>query len=205
MFIEKAAATGPSSWGELGGMGEGWGAGQVIFNGCKGEKEALGSLPQLYEWNWAHVDTPYLMSEHITFNDPSSPFGWHSLPYYVDPVSVGFKPEHCQKFRNTMTTWGNNVFVHENWEEHNSWLSNYRPDASVDLAKKYVNASVTQRFYTSFQQHNFSRGGKESGAVIANVQDGSGYNNVSSHHRQLSTVLIGYFHSLRLTRCSTPD
>jgi len=30
----------------------------------------------------------------------------------------------------------------------------------------------------NFQQHNFGRGGKENDAVIANAQDGSGFNNV---------------------------
>ncbi|GBE85615.1 Extracellular metalloproteinase MEP [Sparassis crispa] len=150
------------------------------------------------------------------FDSLASPVGWHSLPYYVDPVSVGFKPEDRRKFRNTTTTWGNNVFAHENWEGRNSWLTNYRPDAGVDLvfnhtyapkktdstdsldeARKYINASVTQLFYTSnlvhdlyyrygfdevsgnFQQHNFGRGGEESDAVIANAQDGSGYNNAN--------------------------
>jgi len=30
----------------------------------------------------------------------------------------------------------------------------------------------------NFQQYNFGKGGKEGDAVIANAQDGSGYNNV---------------------------
>ena len=88
---------------------------------------------------------------------------------------------------------------------------------SLDEAKKYINATVTQLFYTSnlvhdlyyryvlslatcpfmrpkgfvfasygfdevsgnFQQHNFDRGGEEGDAVIANAQDGSGYNNAN--------------------------
>ena len=31
----------------------------------------------------------------------------------------------------------------------------------------------------NFQQHNFGRGGAENDAVIANAQDGSGYNNAN--------------------------
>jgi extracellular elastinolytic metalloproteinase len=31
----------------------------------------------------------------------------------------------------------------------------------------------------NFQQHNFGRGGKEGDAVLANAQDGSGYNNAN--------------------------
>ncbi|TFY78186.1 hypothetical protein EWM64_g5823 [Hericium alpestre] len=64
-------------------------------------------------------------------------------------------------------------------------------------AQGYINNTVTQLFYTTnlvhdlyyrygfdevsgnFQQHNFGRGGAEGDAVIANAQDGSGYNNAN--------------------------
>jgi extracellular elastinolytic metalloproteinase len=65
------------------------------------------------------------------------------------------------------------VFAHENWEGQNSWLHNYRPDGgeqlifnytydpkardksdSLDEAKKYINATVTQLFYTSNLMHD---------------------------------------------------
>ncbi|KAG8846517.1 Fungalysin/Thermolysin Extracellular metalloproteinase 5 [Serendipita sp. 411] len=60
--------------------------------------------------------------------------------------------------------------------------------------KSYINLTITQLFYTvnkihdiyyrygfdevsgNFQQYNFDKGGKENDAVIANAQDGSGYN-----------------------------
>ncbi|KAK0473138.1 peptidase M36 [Armillaria luteobubalina] len=66
-----------------------------------------------------------------------------------------------------------------------------------DEAYSYINATVTQLFYTTniihdfyyrygfdevsgnFQQHNFGRGGEENDTVIANSQDGSGYNNAN--------------------------
>jgi len=65
------------------------------------------------------------------------------------------------------------------------------------VAKGYINATITQLFYTSnmvhdlyyrygfdevsgnFQQHNFGRGGRDGDAVIANAQDGSGFNNAN--------------------------
>jgi len=71
-----------------------------------------------------------------------------------------------------------------------------RPDC-LDEAQKYINATVAQVFYTTnlvhdlyyrygfdevagnFQQYNFGRGGAEGDAVIANAQDGSGYNNAN--------------------------
>ncbi|TFY79758.1 hypothetical protein EWM64_g4254 [Hericium alpestre] len=76
----------------------------------------------------------------------------------------------------------------------------YNPQLSNDSraeAQKYINNTVTQLFYTTnlvhdlyyrygfdevsgnFQQHNFGRGGAEGDAVIANAQDGSGYNNAN--------------------------
>jgi extracellular elastinolytic metalloproteinase len=78
----------------------------------------------------------------------------------------------------------------------------YNPKPTVDSdsqgeAMKYINTTITQLFYTSnlvhdlyyrygfdevsgnFQQHNFGRGGEENDAVIANAQDGSGYNNAN--------------------------
>ncbi|KDQ57864.1 hypothetical protein JAAARDRAFT_685395 [Jaapia argillacea MUCL 33604] len=151
------------------------------------------------------------------FDSLASPIGWHSLPVANDPLSQGRRSSKGGKeLANYTTTWGNNVFAHENWEGRNSWENNYRPDAGADLvfnytynpketgsedalaeAKKYINTTVTQLFYTSnmvhdlyyrygfdevsgnFQQHNFGRGGAENDAVIANAQDGSGYNNAN--------------------------
>jgi len=63
--------------------------------------------------------------------------------------------------------------------------------------KSYIDFAITQLFYTSnmvhdlyyrygfdevsgnFQNHNFGKGGKENDAVIAQAQDGSGYNNAN--------------------------
>lgn len=65
------------------------------------------------------------------------------------------------------------VFAHENWEGQNNWLHNYRPDGgkelifnytyepkvtdksdSLDEAKKYINTTVTQLFYTTNLVHD---------------------------------------------------
>ena len=103
----------------------------------------------------------------------ASPLGWHSLPIANDPYSANKRFMHGSSIRNTTVTWGNNVFAHENWEGRNAYLSNYRPDGGEDLkfhydydpqltpgedaleeAKKFVNASVTQLFYTSNMVHD---------------------------------------------------
>jgi len=71
------------------------------------------------------------------------------------------------------------------------------PDSRMREARDHINATVTQLFYTTnmfhdlmyrygfdeisgnFQQYNFGRGGRENDAVIANAQDGSGFNNAN--------------------------
>ncbi|KAF8804118.1 extracellular elastinolytic metallo proteinase [Phlegmacium glaucopus] len=174
-------------------------------------------IPATYNvFSWG-INDPSLGSRSLNkenFDILASPVGWHSLPYNNDPASRGVKA--TQFYRNTTTTWGNNVFAQENWEGQNSFIDNYRPDAgkskvfdykyepqmtakpdALDEAQKYINATVTQLFYTAnlvhdlyyrygfdelagnFQQYNFGRGGEENDAVIANAQDGSGYNNAN--------------------------
>ncbi|KAH9174621.1 extracellular elastinolytic metallo proteinase [Lactarius sanguifluus] len=147
-----------------------------------------------------------------SFDHLASPLGWHVIPVSNDPLSSNLKKKG--QYSNYTTTFGNNVLAHENWEGNDRWLHNYRPDGgddlvfnypydpevtdksdSLDEAKKYINATVTQLFYMSnlvhdlyyrygfdevagnFQQDNFGRGGLGSDAVITNAQDGSGFNN----------------------------
>ncbi|KAL1701153.1 Fungalysin metallopeptidase-domain-containing protein [Schizophyllum commune] len=150
------------------------------------------------------------------FDTLASPVGWHSIPFENDPTFDATRAKPKGFWRNTTTTYGNNVFAQENWEGRNAYLDNYRPDAGSDLAfdykyepketdrtdaldeaKGYINTTVTQLFYTcnkihdfyyrygfteaagNFQQYNFGRGGAENDGVIANAQDGSGYNNAN--------------------------
>jgi extracellular elastinolytic metalloproteinase len=65
------------------------------------------------------------------------------------------------------------VFAHEDWAGRNDWLDNYRPDGGKDMefdfsynpkltnttdaldeAKKYINATITQLFYTTNMVHD---------------------------------------------------
>ncbi|KAJ3056991.1 Fungalysin/Thermolysin Extracellular metalloproteinase 5 [Rhizophlyctis rosea] len=133
--------------------------------------------------------------ERVLVEDPAhpvaSPLGWHS-----------------QGRKNFTTTSGNNVIAQENWEGKSNWRDNYRPDGSASLdfdypvdykkePKTYVDAAVTNLFFWNnvihdlfyvygfdeesgnFQADNFGRGGKGGDAVVANAQDGSGYNNAN--------------------------
>jgi extracellular elastinolytic metalloproteinase len=115
----------------------------------------------------------------------ASPAGWHSLPVSWDP-SIGQtdKASFGDSFwRTTNTTWGNNVFAHENWDGKNAWMYNQRPEGSVEVpdatlppavkfvypyaptaadtedesimqAQAHIDATVTQLFYTSNMVHD---------------------------------------------------
>ncbi|KAI9102438.1 Fungalysin metallopeptidase-domain-containing protein [Phlyctochytrium arcticum] len=137
-----------------------------------------------------------LSGDRVTVRDPAhsvaSPLGWHDQ---------GSGRKHTD-------TIGNNVYAHENLAGRSSWTSNHRPDGTsalnfnfpVDLTQDpstYTDAAITNLFYWNnaihdllyvygfdeasgnFQHHNFGRGGRGGDAVIANAQDGSGYNNAN--------------------------
>ncbi|PSR99445.1 hypothetical protein PHLCEN_2v4124 [Hermanssonia centrifuga] len=169
-----------------------------------------GASYNVFKWGLNDPEAGERSIEKEHFDALASPLGWHSIP--VSDVSG-----RVSTVKNTTTTWGNNIIAHENWEGKDAWEDNYRPDAGAQLtfdyiynpkvtdgsedamieAKKYINASITQLFYTSnlfhdlfyrygfdevagnFQHHNFGRGGKGDDAVIVNAQDGSGFNNAN--------------------------
>jgi extracellular elastinolytic metalloproteinase len=176
-----------------------------------------GATYNVFRWGVNDPSEDNRTIEKENYDALASPVGWHAIPYANDPQSARLRLKKSEFWRNTTTTYGNNVFAHEDWEGRNNWVDNYRPDAGKDMAfdykykpkvtddapdslaeaKKYINATVTQLFYTSnmvhdlfyrygfdevsgnFQQYNFGRGGAENDAVIANAQDGSGYNNAN--------------------------
>ena len=179
-------------------------------------KEPVVGSYNVFKWG---VNDPAVGDRSIekeSFDSLASPAGWHAIPYANDPQSTHVRRKGGEFWRNTTTTWGNNVFAQENWEGANAFINNYRPDGgeeknfdfkykpketekpdALDEAKKYINTTVSQLFYTTnmvhdlyyrygfteeagnFQQYNFGRGGKENDGVIANAQDGSGYNNAN--------------------------
>jgi len=170
-------------------------------------------------WKWGINDPEWgdRSVEPASYDTLASPLGWHTISKANNPTNspdwVGKNvKDHGATYLNFTTTWGNNVFAHENWEGRNNWVSNYRPDGGEGLdftfkygakegmekdPKEYIDLAVTQLFYTSnmvhdlyyrygfdelsgnFQQDNYGRGGRDSDGVIANAQDGSGYNNAN--------------------------
>jgi len=67
-------------------------------------------IPATYDvFTWG-INDPSVGNRSINkenFDVLASPVGWHSLPYTNDPASRGVKA--TQFYRNTTTTWGNNV------------------------------------------------------------------------------------------------
>ncbi|KFZ19247.1 hypothetical protein V501_00743 [Pseudogymnoascus sp. VKM F-4519 (FW-2642)] len=125
----------------------------------------------------------------------------------ADKTASEFTWQGNGKTTYTMTE-GNNGIAQANYDGDNSWTNDYRPDApgakfeyGYSLAetnpKKYIDASVTQLFYTAnmyhdmlhalgfneaagnFETNNNGAGGKGNDAVILNAQDGSGTNNAN--------------------------
>ena len=109
---------------------------------------------------------------------------------------------------NYTVTRGNNAIAQSNTDGGTDYLSNYRPDSSslafeydydtsMTDPDDYVDASITQLFYTSnkyhdvvyklgftesagnFEVNNNGQGGSGSDFVILNTQDGSGTNNAN--------------------------
>ncbi|KAJ3097656.1 Fungalysin/Thermolysin Extracellular metalloproteinase 5 [Phlyctochytrium planicorne] len=141
------------------------------------------------------------VGDRVTVVDPAhplaSPHGWH------------WQSSATGKSANNTVTMGNNVYAHENLDGKNEWKKKIRPDGKAELnfdfpidlvnqqPSEYLDAAVTNLFYWNnvihdlfyvygftekagnFQDDNLDRGGKGNDAVIANAQDGSGYNNAN--------------------------
>ncbi|KAI8588933.1 Fungalysin metallopeptidase-domain-containing protein [Geranomyces variabilis] len=164
---------------------------------------AHGEVVQLIDWVSDASYNVYPLGindpesgDRVMVKDPShpiaSPMGWHNQ---------GTGGKHT-------VTIGNNVYAHENLEGNSRWISNHRPDGGSSLEfdfpidfkehpKSYIDAAIVNLFYWNnaihdllymygfdekagnFQHDNVKRGGKGNDAVIANAQDGSGYNNAN--------------------------
>ncbi|RPA72612.1 extracellular metallo proteinase MEP [Ascobolus immersus RN42] len=143
-------------------------------------------------------------------NDPTE----GSRQLVTDPANLVTSPNGYHKVGSTSytVTRGNNGIAQENWSGSTSttgYLTNQRPsggssniynfpyDISASDPKTYINASVTQLFYTSnvyhdllealgfteaagnFEDVNTSGQGRGNDAVQLNAQDGSGTNNAN--------------------------
>ncbi len=126
-----------------------------------------GASYNVFKWGLNDPEAGRRSIEKEHFDALASPLGWHSIP-------ISDASGRVSTVTNTTTTWGNNIIAHENWEGKDAWEDNYRPDAGAQLAfdyiynpkvtdgsedamieaKKYINASITQLFYTSNLFHD---------------------------------------------------
>lgn len=145
-------------------------------------EEPAGKKPATYnvfKWGLNDPSEGERTIEHENVDSLASPVGWHTLPYTKDPSEFYLEPESGEFWKNTTTTWGNNVFVQENWkgvgekDDSEAWIDRYRPDAgaglafdfqydpkvtdiskAVEEAKKYINVTATQLFYIANMVHD---------------------------------------------------
>ncbi|KAI8326305.1 hypothetical protein GQ54DRAFT_336699 [Martensiomyces pterosporus] len=170
---------------------------------------------QNHWWN-AHIDV--LSQKVLSLND------WYanSESYYVYPRNVlspedglrklvvdpADKTASPQGWVTKGSTYGNNVWAQSNPTGGTTWQNNHRPSAAagnvfnfaIDFTKSppyYVDAAITQLFYTvnlmhdlsyiygfdeaagNFQDINYSGKGVGGDGVIASAQDGSGTDNAN--------------------------
>ncbi|EJT98263.1 hypothetical protein DACRYDRAFT_24721 [Dacryopinax primogenitus] len=126
-------------------------------------------------WAWG-VNDPSEGNRSLVsgYDKTASPAGWHAMPSSASPYSADKKPKVPEDdedpIMNFTTTWGNNVFAHENLDGRNEWEFNQRPDAGSEMIfdynylpaknftgtnpREYLNLSITQLFYTANMIHD---------------------------------------------------
>lgn len=152
---------------------------------------AADATYEVYPWGLNDPTEGQRVILEDPFDPKSSEFGWHSTG------SESFK-----------TTRGNNGVAQSNWDNRQDYLNLPRPTSpSLDFEypyglnqsdwKSYINASITQLFYTAntyhdllyklgfteeagnFEMNNNGGAGVENDFVYLNAQDGAGLNNAN--------------------------
>ncbi len=72
---------------------------------------STGSTYNVFKWGVNDPSCGDRTIEKENFDLHAAPVGWHSMPYANDPSMKGTKVANRRDFRNTTTTWGNNVGV----------------------------------------------------------------------------------------------
>jgi extracellular elastinolytic metalloproteinase len=77
-------------------------------------KEPVTRVPATYNvFSWGINDPSEgnRTFEKENYDTLASPVGWHSLPYANDPQSDGLRSGKTEFWKNTTTTFGNNVSI----------------------------------------------------------------------------------------------
>ncbi|KAF9909534.1 Fungalysin/Thermolysin Extracellular metalloproteinase 5 [Lobosporangium transversale] len=129
-------------------------------------------------------------------NTLASPLGWHRQGQNKNFTTTIGNNVYAGENRRNGNDWQNNPKPEGTVDEDGELVFDFKIDLEKD-PKTYVDAAVTNLFYWNnqvhdvfyhygftekagnFQENNFDRGGVGNDAVIANAQDGSGYNNAN--------------------------
>ncbi|KAF9418115.1 Fungalysin/Thermolysin Extracellular metalloproteinase 5 [Podila epigama] len=127
---------------------------------------------------------------------PASPLGWNRQAQNKNFTTTIGNNVYAGENRRNGNDWQNNPKPEGKVGKDGELTFDFKLDLTKDPAS-YVDAAVTNLFYWNnqvhdvfyhygfdeesgnFQENNFGRGGLENDAVIANAQDGSGYNNAN--------------------------
>lgn len=71
--------------------------------------EVVPATYNVFKWGVNDPSVGNRSIEKENFDALASPVGWHSIPYKNDPSLKGVQANSQDFFRNTTTTWGNNV------------------------------------------------------------------------------------------------
>ena len=127
---------------------------------------------------------------------PASPLGWNRQAQNKNFTTTVGNNVYAGENRRNGNDWQNNPKPEGKVAKDGELTFDYKIDFTKDPVT-YVDAAVTNLFYWNnqvhdifhhygfdeqsgnFQENNFGRGGLGNDAVIANAQDGSGYNNAN--------------------------
>ncbi|KAK5801974.1 Fungalysin metallopeptidase-domain-containing protein [Linnemannia elongata] len=127
---------------------------------------------------------------------PASPLGWNRQSQNKNFTTTIGNNVYAGENRRNGNDWQNNPKPEATVDEDGELVFDFKLDLKKDPST-YIDAAVTNLFYWNnqvhdvfhhygfdeesgnFQENNFGKGGLEKDAVIANAQDGSGYNNAN--------------------------
>ncbi|KAF9174928.1 Fungalysin/Thermolysin Extracellular metalloproteinase 5 [Mortierella sp. AD011] len=127
---------------------------------------------------------------------PASPLGWNRQAQNKNFTTTVGNNVYAGDNRRNGNDWQNNPKPEGKLDKDGELVFDFKLDLERDPSS-YINAAVTNLFYWNnqvhdvfhhygfdeesgnFQENNFGRGGLDNDAVIANAQDGSGYNNAN--------------------------
>jgi extracellular elastinolytic metalloproteinase len=75
--------------------------------------EATVASYNVFKWGVNDPECGNRTIEQENFDALASPVGWHAIPYNNDPSFKGVRLSTKDFYRNTTTTWGNNVNIIE--------------------------------------------------------------------------------------------